>query len=151
MLNLPAGRFQRHFFSLPSETDVLLFEQIAQQMLCVWDIHLKTDRKLLPRNRRLLTRLGERLQLARLRRKPSAAKVAERAGFSLNISETDNALDSDVAIEVADFLRQDELDARSIMDRAEQSVARWPSLVRELGIPRGEQGLMNGCFDRIQK
>ena len=37
---------------------------------------------LLPRLQRLLTEVGENLRLARLRRKLSAAQVAERAGIS---------------------------------------------------------------------
>jgi transcriptional regulator with XRE-family HTH domain len=39
---------------------------------------------LIPRHRRILEGLGENLRLARLRRKLSAAKVAERAGISRN-------------------------------------------------------------------
>ena len=38
--------------------------------------------QLLPRNRREFTQLGERLKLARLRRRLSATLVAERAGVS---------------------------------------------------------------------
>jgi transcriptional regulator with XRE-family HTH domain len=38
---------------------------------------------LLPRNARLLTDLGERLKLARLRRRLTAKQVAERAGMSV--------------------------------------------------------------------
>ncbi|WP_339524641.1 helix-turn-helix domain-containing protein [Pseudomonas sp. EL_65y_Pfl2_R96] len=38
---------------------------------------------LLPRIARLLTDLGERLKLARLRRRPTAKQVAERAGMSV--------------------------------------------------------------------
>jgi transcriptional regulator with XRE-family HTH domain len=37
---------------------------------------------LLPRNERILARLGENIRLARLRRKLSAAMVAERANIS---------------------------------------------------------------------
>jgi len=40
------------------------------------------SRKLLPKDRRILDRLGENLRLARLRRKYSAEIVAERAGIS---------------------------------------------------------------------
>lgn len=45
---------------------------------------MRTEKILLPRHRRILEGLGEKLRLARLRRRLSAAKVAERAGISRN-------------------------------------------------------------------
>ncbi len=42
------------------------------------------EKALLPKHRRILAGLGENIRLARLRRKLSAAKVAERAGISRN-------------------------------------------------------------------
>lgn len=43
---------------------------------------MQRSTQLLPRQQRLFTRLGERLKLARLRRRLSATLVAERAGIS---------------------------------------------------------------------
>lgn len=71
------------------------------------------------------------------------------AGLSLHITETDNMLDTDLALEVAEFFRLDDMEARSILGEVEQSVAQWPSLARDLGISRHEQELMSGCFTRI--
>lgn len=45
---------------------------------------MKTGIALIPKHRRILAGLGENIRLARLRRKLSAAKVAERAGISRN-------------------------------------------------------------------
>ncbi len=45
---------------------------------------MRTEKALLPKHRRILAGLGENIRLARLRRKLSAAKVAERAGISRN-------------------------------------------------------------------
>ncbi len=45
---------------------------------------MRTEKPLLPKHRRILEGLGENIRLARLRRKLSAAKVAERAGISRN-------------------------------------------------------------------
>jgi len=45
---------------------------------------MRQKKALLPKHRRILERVGENLRLARLRRKLSAAKVAERAGISRN-------------------------------------------------------------------
>lgn len=45
---------------------------------------MKSEKALLPKHRRILEGLGDNIRLARLRRKLSAAKVAERAGISRN-------------------------------------------------------------------
>jgi transcriptional regulator with XRE-family HTH domain len=45
---------------------------------------VRSEKVLLPKHRRILNGLGENLRLARLRRRLSAAKVAERAGISRN-------------------------------------------------------------------
>lgn len=45
---------------------------------------MRETKAFLPKNKRILQRVGENLRLARLRRKLSAAKVAERAGISRN-------------------------------------------------------------------
>jgi len=45
---------------------------------------MRTEKVLLPKHRRILEGVGERIRLARLRRKLSATKVAERAGISRN-------------------------------------------------------------------
>ena len=45
---------------------------------------MRTGNPLLPKHRRILEGLGENIRLARLRRKLSAAKIAERAGISRN-------------------------------------------------------------------
>ena len=45
---------------------------------------MRSERALLPKYRRILEGVGENIRLARLRRRLSAAKVAERAGISRN-------------------------------------------------------------------
>ncbi len=45
---------------------------------------MRSENALLPKHRRVLEGLGENNRLARLRRKLSAAKVAQRAGISRN-------------------------------------------------------------------
>ncbi len=45
---------------------------------------MRTEKSLLPQHRRIRKSVGENVRLARLRRKLSAAKVAERAGISRN-------------------------------------------------------------------
>ncbi len=53
-------------------------------MLNIQDTCVRSEKVLLPKHRRILEGLGEKLRLARLRRRLSAAKVAERAGISRN-------------------------------------------------------------------
>ena len=43
---------------------------------------MNLENQILPKNRRILIRMGENIRLARLRRKLSAEQVAERAGIS---------------------------------------------------------------------
>jgi len=45
---------------------------------------MRTGKPLIPKHRRILEGLGENVRLARLRRRLSAAKVAQRAGISRN-------------------------------------------------------------------
>lgn len=45
---------------------------------------MRSRKTILPKHRRILEGLGENIRLARLRRKLSASKVAERAGISRN-------------------------------------------------------------------
>lgn len=45
---------------------------------------MRTKTALLPKHRRILEGLGEKIRFARLRRKLSVARVAERAGISRN-------------------------------------------------------------------
>ncbi|MDX1679193.1 MAG: hypothetical protein R3242_00560, partial [Akkermansiaceae bacterium] len=64
-------------------------------------------------------------------------------GLSLNISETDNALDFDLAMEVSPMFRIKPTRANEILDEVRQSVATWYAKAKELKIPRAEQELMN--------
>lgn len=56
-----------------------------------------------PQEQRLLTALGQRLRLARLRRKLSAAVVAQRAGLSRTTLY--NAEQGDAAVTLGSYLR----------------------------------------------
>ena len=48
----------------------------------LYDPLMKTSPAILPQNLRILTQLGENIQLARLRRRLSAEQIAERTGLS---------------------------------------------------------------------
>jgi serine/threonine-protein kinase HipA len=69
------------------------------------------------------------------------------AGLSLNISETDNALSFDLALEVAPFFRLDEEGAAAILREVKEAVADWEKRAKTLGVARSEQDLMRNAFN----
>ena len=68
------------------------------------------------------------------------------AGLSLNISDIDNSLNLELALEVAEYFRLDNAEANSIIDVVKQAVSKWPAFANEAGIPRAEQQMMRAAF-----
>ena len=68
------------------------------------------------------------------------------AGFKLNISENDNALDLDLVREVAPYFRLKEKEANAIINTIQQNVGQWRQIAIDLGIPRNEMELMKNAF-----
>jgi serine/threonine-protein kinase HipA len=71
----------------------------------------------------------------------------EGSGLSLNISETDNALSFDLALEVAPFFRLDSGTADGILRQVRDAVRGWRRQARRLGIPPAEQDLTASAFE----
>ncbi|MCF7675905.1 MAG: hypothetical protein K9N23_08495 [Akkermansiaceae bacterium] len=67
--------------------------------------------------------------------------------MDLNISETDNALSFDLALEVAPFFRLDSRTAESILEQVRGAVRSWKKHARHLGIPGTEQETMAPAFE----
>lgn len=67
-------------------------------------------------------------------------------GLSLNISEKENALNLDLAIEVAEYFRVDEQRAEKIIDGVKKSVVKWNTLAQKYGISKSERDLMSRAF-----
>ena len=67
-------------------------------------------------------------------------------GLSLNITEADNALDMDLAREVAPFFGVPEKDAEAIIGEVRDAVSGWRRVASKLGISREEQEMMAGAF-----
>ncbi|MEO7444239.1 MAG: HipA domain-containing protein [Ferruginibacter sp.] len=67
-------------------------------------------------------------------------------GLTLNISENDNALSLDLAIEVARYFRLSKTEALRIITEVEQSVLEWKAIASALKIPGAEQELMAAAF-----
>lgn len=69
-------------------------------------------------------------------------------GLSLNITETDNSLDMELAREVAPFFGVSEKDAEAIIGEVNDVVSNWRRVATELGISREEQERMAKAFER---
>ncbi len=68
------------------------------------------------------------------------------SGLCLNISETDNSLDLDLALSVAEYFRVDKEKAKVIIDQVKSSVIKWRKVASDLGIPRSEQDRISKAF-----
>lgn len=69
------------------------------------------------------------------------------SGLSLNISETDNSLDLDLALSVAEYFRVDKEKAKVITDQVKSSVTNWRNMAKDIGIPKAEQDRMSKAFE----
>ena len=68
------------------------------------------------------------------------------SGLSLNISETDNAQELDLAIEVAPYFRVSEKRASEIIQKVKASVGQWNTVAEKQGISRTEREGMSAAF-----
>lgn len=67
-------------------------------------------------------------------------------GLSLNISEIDNSLNLELAMEVAGYFRIESDEARAIITQIKEAVSDWQSIATEFGISRNEQEAMSPAF-----
>ena len=68
-------------------------------------------------------------------------------GLHLNITDNDNRLDYDLALQVIEFFQLDRRQADRIKDEVVASVTHWQPVARSIGIGRGEQQLMELAFN----
>lgn len=68
-------------------------------------------------------------------------------GLSLNISENDNALSFDLAMEVASLFRLNHAAAEAILREVKGAVGTWKKQASDLGIARTEQEIMAAAFE----
>jgi len=66
--------------------------------------------------------------------------------LSLNITEVDNSLDTEVAREAAHYFGVDSDEAKEIIGHTRDIVSGWRSLATEMGISRSEQEIMAPAF-----
>jgi serine/threonine-protein kinase HipA len=67
-------------------------------------------------------------------------------GLSLNISDADNALDLDLARDVAPHFRVSQTRSAEVIQRAVEAVSRWRQAAEQLLIPRKSQQEMEAAF-----
>jgi serine/threonine-protein kinase HipA len=68
-------------------------------------------------------------------------------GLCLNISDKDNSLDMDLAIEVVEYFRVNKKQATKIIDEIKKSVGKWRVAATSLGISKSEQDRMSKAFE----
>jgi len=69
------------------------------------------------------------------------------AGLSLNISESDNALSFDLALEVAPYFRLTPRSAESILGQVRDAARGWKEHAHSLAIPGAEREMMASAFE----
>ncbi len=67
-------------------------------------------------------------------------------GLSLNISENDNRLDTDIALKAAPYFRIDQTEGLSIIEEIRAAVVTWPELADKYNIPEYEKKEMESAF-----
>lgn len=72
--------------------------------------------------------------------------VNSGTGLSLNISETDNSLNLDLAMDVIKYFRVSEPRATKIIKTVKKSVSNWQNVAKKYGIARREQEIMSKAF-----
>jgi serine/threonine-protein kinase HipA len=72
--------------------------------------------------------------------------VATGTGLSLNISENDNALNLDLAKEVAIYFRVSTKRADEIIDQVKKSVSGWGKVAAKIGISKSARDVMEKAF-----
>jgi serine/threonine-protein kinase HipA len=68
------------------------------------------------------------------------------AGLSLNISETDNAQDLGLALDVAHYFRIQDVRAKEIVNDVSSAVRKWRGVANTFGISRDEQERLAAAF-----
>ncbi len=73
--------------------------------------------------------------------------VTPANGLHLNITDDDNSLDYDLAMDVIDFFQLGKEEAVIIKDAVLSAVKNWETVAKNIGINRNEQKLMAAAFN----
>lgn len=72
--------------------------------------------------------------------------VEKASGLSLNISEKDNSLELELAVEVAPYFRVSEIKTTKIITAVKKSVSHWNAVAEKYGISKMERKSMSTAF-----
>lgn len=72
--------------------------------------------------------------------------VPDAHGLKLNISESDNAMDIELARSIAPYFRLSTIEANEIIIRQQAIVRQWPKIAASLKIPAREQQHLSDAF-----
>lgn len=67
-------------------------------------------------------------------------------GLSLNVSETDNAQEMGLALEVAPYFRVSSQKSKEVLKKVKASVSQWDNMAEKYGISRMERERMSSAF-----
>lgn len=70
----------------------------------------------------------------------------EGTGLSLNIDETDNSLDYDLAIQTAPYFEMKKDEAANYVSQTKKNISSWKQIVQRFDIPRSAVLEMENCF-----
>lgn len=76
--------------------------------------------------------------------------VENGTGLKLNISEDDNALDLDLAMEVCEYFRLDREEALVIIDNIKSIVSKWREVAEKYGISKARQDIKATAFQVVE-
>ena len=71
------------------------------------------------------------------------------SGLTLNISESDNSLDPDLALSVAVHFRLKREEAKAILEKIKKAVTQWPQIATKYKLSRREQENMAPAFSGV--
>lgn len=72
--------------------------------------------------------------------------VASGTGLTLNISDTDNSINLELAMEVAEYFRISSFKAKEIINQILKSVSNWRTIANKYSIPKIQQEQMSNAF-----
>jgi len=74
--------------------------------------------------------------------------VPTGTGLTLNISDNDNSLNLELALEVADYFRVETKRATEIIESIRNVVNSWRSIASKYGLSRREQEIISPAFEQ---
>ena len=73
--------------------------------------------------------------------------VPSGTGLTLNITDEDNFLDTELAMDVAEFFRLDTVTAKATINNIKKNLKNWRKIASSYGLSKREQDLMSAAFE----